>query len=70
MLYPAVSELVKKTGNRYSLVIVTAKRARQIVEEMEETGEVYDDKPVKLAVAELAAGKILVIQNKDTENIF
>ena len=32
MIYPPISELVKKTGSRYALVIETAKRARQIVE--------------------------------------
>ena len=32
MIYPTLSELVEKTGNRYKLVIVVAKRARQIAE--------------------------------------
>lgn len=30
MIYPPVNELVEKVGNRYSLVVITAKRARVI----------------------------------------
>ena len=32
MVKPAVTDLLKKVDNRYSLVIMTAKRARQIAE--------------------------------------
>lgn len=67
MLYPSITELVKKTGNRYSLVMVTAKRARQLVEEAEETGEILEAKPVKLAVEELAEGHIKVKLSEEAE---
>lgn len=30
MIYPPIKELIDKVGNRYSLVVVTAKRAREI----------------------------------------
>ncbi|MGI6031447.1 MAG: DNA-directed RNA polymerase subunit omega [Eubacteriales bacterium] len=67
MLYPAVNDLAKKVGNRYSLVIVTAKRARQIVNELEETGEVSDDKPVSTAVHELADDTIHCVHHTAKE---
>ena len=30
MIYPPINQLVEKTGNKYELVIATAKRAREI----------------------------------------
>lgn len=33
MIYPPINELVEKTGNKYELVIATAKRAREIASE-------------------------------------
>ncbi len=33
MIYPPIKELIDKVGNRYSLVIVTAKRAREIAQQ-------------------------------------
>ena len=35
MLYPAINDLEKVTHNRYALVIITAKRARQLLEQSE-----------------------------------
>ena len=67
MLYPAVNDLANKVGNRYSLVIVTAKRARQIVEELEATGDISDDKPVSTAVHELAEDAIHCVRTKEEE---
>ena len=57
MLYPAVNDLANKVGNRYSLVIVTAKRARQIVEELEATGDISDDKEEETEGGEADFGK-------------
>ena len=44
--------------NRYLLVNVVARRARQIAEEAEEAGEHLDEKPVTLAIDEVAEGRI------------
>ena len=60
MLYPAVSELEKVTRSRYALVIMTAKRARQISEEAEMNDVELTDKPVKLAIKDIAAGKVSI----------
>ena len=56
MLYPAMSELLKNVDSRYLLVNVVARRARQIAAEAEATGEHLTEKPVTLAINEVAEG--------------
>lgn len=58
MLYPAMSKLNTYVPNRYMLVNVVARRARQIAEKAEDTGEILEEKPVTLAINEVAAGKL------------
>ena len=58
MLYPAMSKLNTYVPNRYMLVNVAARRARQIAEKAEDTGEILEEKPVTLAINEVAAGKL------------
>lgn len=67
MLYPAISELEKVTHSRYALVIVTAKRARQLLEASEANKIQLDDKPVKLAIHDIASGKV-TCKSDYTEN--
>ena len=54
MLYPAMSKLNSHVPNRYMLVNVVARRARQIADDADEA----DEKPVTLAIHEVADGKI------------
>lgn len=58
MLYPPVADLLKDVKSRYLLVNVVAQRARQIAEEAEEFGEELTEKPVTLAIWEVADGKL------------
>ena len=58
MLYPPVADLLKNVQSRYLLVNVVAHRARQIAAEAEEFGEELTDKPVTLAIREVADGKL------------
>ena len=58
MLYPAMNKLTSYVHNRYMLVNVVARRARQIAEAAEEIGEHLDEKPVTLAINEVAEGKL------------
>lgn len=71
MLYPAMNKLTANVPNRYLLVNVVARRARQIAQEAEDLGEKTDVKPVTLAINEVAEGKISVaaadIEIKDVE---
>ena len=58
MLYPPVADLLKNVQSRYLLVNVVAQRARQIAEEAEEFGEELTEKPVTLAIREVAEEKL------------
>ena len=58
MIYPAMSKLTARVPNRYMLVNVVARRARQIAEIAEEDGVRLDEKAVTLAIDEVALGKI------------
>lgn len=58
MLYPPIADMLEKVDGRYLLVNVVAKRARQIAEEANEFGEDLPDKPVTMAIREVAEGKL------------
>ena len=58
MLYPAMSELLKHIDSRYLMVNVVARRARQISIEAEQEGYALEEKPVTLAIQEVADGKL------------
>lgn len=62
MLRPAVSEILKEGQSYYSLVIAVAKRAREIAQKAEDEHIIMTEKPVKIAVQELAAGKFKIIE--------
>ena len=63
MLHPAMSDLLEKVDNRYLLVNVAAKRARQIAEEAEINELKLTEKPVKLALDDIVAGRIVNTTN-------
>ena len=58
MLYPPVSELLKHVDSRYLLVNLIAHRARQIAMEAEALHEDLEEKPVTMAINEVAEGKL------------
>ena len=58
MLYPPMSELLKHVDSRYLLVNVVAHRARQISIEADQEGYALEEKPVTLALKEVADGKL------------
>ena len=58
MLYPPVADLLKSVDSRYLLVNVVAQRARQIAQEAEEQQEELPQKPVTIAIQEVADGKL------------
>lgn len=61
MIYPPITELVDKTGSRYTLVIETAKRARQLVSGAQALSNVKTTKEVTIAVNEIYEGKVEVV---------
>ena len=58
MLYPPVADLLKHVESRYLLVNLVAHRARQIAAEAEEFQEELPEKPVTMAIQEVAEGKL------------
>ena len=58
MLYPAMNKLTEYVPNRYMMVNVVARRARQIADEAEQADIQLDEKSVTLAIHEVADGKI------------
>lgn len=58
MLNPSFIELAEKGDSRYTLVMLTAKRARQIVEGAEPLLDTSSKKPVSIALEEVMEGKI------------
>ena len=68
MVKPTVKELLEKVDNRFELVVVTAKRARQIADGAEVLTKVNEESPVTLAANEIAEGKVTVKnENEDEE---
>ena len=68
MLYPPVADLLKDVESRYLLVNVVAHRARQIAAEAEELQEELPEKPVTLAIWEVADGKLNAGLNEEYMN--
>ena len=58
MLYPPVADLLKNVDSRYLLVNVVANRARQIATEADARQEELTEKPVTLAIREVAEGAL------------
>ena len=68
MLYPPVADLLKNVDSRYLLVNVVAHRARQIAAEAEEFQEDLPEKPVTLAIQEVADGKLSAGLKEEYQN--
>ena len=64
---PTVNELLKYAENRYSLVIATSKRARQIAKGDKPKTEIEERSPVTLAANEISEGKIKIYSEDNQE---
>lgn len=54
MLNPAIGKLINNCDNRYKLVNQIAEKARNIADEAEQKGEIIIDKPVTIAINQMA----------------
>lgn len=63
MLEPSIDELIDKVGNRYSLCIIAAKRARYLINQETEDAseEEIMEKPLSTAIDEIMKGEIEAI---------
>ena len=62
MLEVPMNQLLKQVPSRYMLVNVVAQRARQISSEAEDAGIRLEDKPVSIAIREVAAGLVTPVE--------
>ena len=58
MLYPPIGELMNKFDSRYELVVITSKRARQLVDNATVLTDKVSSNPVTTAVNEIYEDKI------------
>ena len=77
MLHPSYSDLINVVNSevepgeepiiqsRYSIVIATAKRARQIIAGEEPMADTPSHKPLSIAVEELDEGKVKIVSEND-----
>ena len=54
MLYPSINLIRQKADSRYTLVILAAKRARDIIDGKPKLTEVDIEKPVSISANEIA----------------
>ena len=79
MLHPSYSDLMKVVNSevepgeapvvnsRYSIVMATAKRARQLIAGEEALVPEKSNKPLSIAIDELNQGKIKILGDEDEE---
>jgi DNA-directed RNA polymerase omega subunit len=67
MLNPSMQDLMKKVNNRYLLVNLAAQRARDIALNAEAAEEKIPEKPVKIALDEIASGKVAYCEGAKPE---
>lgn len=60
MVEPTVTDLLKKVDNRFKLVVVTSKRARQLSTGSTPLTDKKEESPVTLAADEIAEGKVTI----------
>ena len=64
---PSVTELLEKVEDRYELVAITSKRARQIASGDSVLTDSDEKSPVTLAAIEIAEGKVYQADKKNEE---
>lgn len=65
MIYPSIDQMLEKVDSRYSLVIMTAKRARNFRETRLDKEDSSNINEVTAALEDIAAGKITFERTKN-----
>lgn len=69
MFNPDLRGVLTNHLSRYSLVIATAKRAREIAEDAEENKIIMTEKPVSVALEEILDGEYVIVEPEEIRNI-
>ena len=67
MLEPPMKKLLQQVPSRYMLVNVVAQRDRQVASEAEDAGIPLDDKPVTIAIREVAEGRVALTETEEEQ---
>ncbi len=62
MIYPSADTIEDRVKSRYSLVVLSAKRAKQIKEGAPVLIDTDSTNPLTIALEEIAAGKVTAIE--------
>ena len=62
MIYPSADTIEDRVKSRYSLVVLSAKRAKQIKEGAPVLIDTDSTNPLTIAMEEIAAGKVTAIE--------
>jgi len=60
LIYPSADTIEDRVGSRYSLVVLAAKRAKQIKEGSPHLIDTLSTNPLTVALEEIAAGKVTI----------
>lgn len=69
MLYPSIDELRQKVDSRYTLVMLAALRAKDIVEGKPKLTNVDVDRPISVAATEIDEGLITYEREEEQEEV-
>ena len=69
MFNPDLQGVLKNHLSRYSLVVATAKRAREIADEAEENKEIITEKPVSMALEQILDGAYTIVEPEEIRYI-
>lgn len=69
MLNPSMTDLLEKVDNRYLLVNVAAKRAREIAEVAEMNEIKLTEKPVTLALEDIVSGRVVNLTKVEANDV-
>jgi DNA-directed RNA polymerase subunit omega len=68
MFNPDLKKMLENVNSRYSLVVGTAKRAREIRDESIANDEPIDVKTVSIAIEEISDGKYVINEPEELKN--
>lgn len=68
MFNPDLKKMLKNVNSRYSLVVGTAKRAREIRDEAIEKEEAIDIKTVSTAIDDICDGRYVIEEPEELKN--
>jgi DNA-directed RNA polymerase subunit omega len=69
MIIPSADRLENRVGSKYALVILSAKRARQLKEGLPPLAPTSSSNPLTIALEEVASGKVVALPPEEGEGL-